>query len=409
MKTTISRILVSLTLIFLLNGCEDKCFYYVDRVNFDPILQPLSEIKSSFEVQSDYAISKPGNIYSYKNYLLVSEKTKGIHILENSNPANPLPLKFIQLKGNTNFSVVNDILLADNGPDLVSIDIHDLNDIRLVNREENINNENIRGDQFIVNFVRTIKKEKVECSNNGRNRGFMSDGISSSGGANPISTGKGGSMSKFAVIDNFLYIVNSSELMPFDVTNPSKPLKKLKIGLAASNIETLFPYKTFLYMGASDGVHIYNTGASKESPGFVSTITHFYGCDPVIVDRDYAFSTIRGGTTCRTTNVSALNIYNVSNPISSNWVNSMNLEEPYGLGIKDDLLFICQGTKGLYVYNWNIQTQNVSLRHSYPDIHAFDVIVNGNTLIVTADNGLFQFDISSKDNIVYLSKLAEWQ
>lgn len=408
MRTTISRILLSLTCIILMNGCEDKCFYYIDREHFEPVLQPLSEIKSSFGVQSDYQITKPGNIYTYNQYLLVSEKTKGIHILDNTNPANPIPLKFIQLKGNTNFSVVNGILLADNGPDLVSIDISDLEHIELVNREENINNENIRGDQFIVDYVRTIKKEKVECTTNSRNRGFMSDVSSSGGGGNPISTGKGGSMSKFAVIDNFLYIVNSSELMPFDVTNPSKPLKKLKVGLTASNIETLFPYKSYLYMGASDGVHIYNTSTSKASPSFVSTITHFFGCDPVIVDKDFAFSTIRGGTECRTNNVSALNIYNVINPSNSYQVHSVNLETPYGLGIKDDLLFICQGTKGLFVYNWDINTQSVSFRHSYPDIHAFDVIVNGNTLIVTADNGLFQFDISSKDNIVYLSKLAEW-
>ena len=58
--------------------------------------------------------------------------------------------------------------------------------------------------------------------------------------------------------------------------------------------------------------------------------------------------------------------------------------------------------------NWDINTKNLSLRHSYPEIHAFDVIVNGNILIVTADNGLFQFDISSKDNITYLSKLADF-
>ena len=84
------------------------------------------------------------------------------------------------------------------------------------------------------------------------------------------------------------------------------------------------------------------------------------------------------------------------------------MEEPYGLGIKDDLLFICQGFKGLYVYNYDKNTYNVTLRHSYPDIHAFDVIVNGNTLIITADNGLFQFDISNKDNLVYQSKLVNF-
>jgi hypothetical protein len=76
--------------------------------------------------------------------------------------------------------------------------------------------------------------------------------------------------------------------------------------------------------------------------------------------------------------------------------------------VKENLVFVCQGTKGLFVYNWSKNSNQVSLRHSYPDIHAFDVIVNGNVLIVTADNGLFQFDITNPDNITYMSKLANF-
>ncbi|MCC6817852.1 MAG: hypothetical protein IT245_03045 [Bacteroidia bacterium] len=407
MRTLIIRLILLILPAVAFIGCEDKCYYYADVDSFEPILQPLSDIKNSFSIEQDYPISKPGNIYSYKNFLLVSEKTVGIHILDNTNPANPIPLKFIQLKGNTNFSIVDDILLADNGPDLLSIDISNLNDIKLVKRLEQINMENVRGEMFIVDYLKQTKRKKMPCGSNSRGlsrRQSNDANVQSSSN----STGKGGSMSKFAVIDNYLYIVNSSELIPIDLSNPSNPVNKLKIGLVSSNIETLFPYKTYLYMGASNGIHIYNTSGSKASPSFVNTLEHFFGCDPVIVENDYAFSTIRGGTACRTNSISALNIYDVKSPSNSIWINSINLEEPYGLGIKDDLLFICQGTKGLHVYNWDINTQSVSFRHSYPDIHAFDVIVNGNTLIVTADNGLFQFDISSKDNIIYLSKLAEF-
>lgn len=405
MKTLFNKFLLLILPLIVLNGCKDKCFYYIDKDYYDPVLQPLSDIQSSFGVEEDFTIGKPGNIYIYDHYLLVGERTRGIHILDNSNPASPIPLKFIQLKGNSNFTVVNRVILADNGPDLVSIDISDLDHIQLVNREVNVNTENIRGDKFIVDYNKTTKKEKVECSNNNGRR-FLSTTADAGASANAFNTGKGGSMSKFAVIDNYLYIVNSSELMPYNVSNPSKPVKQLKMGLNASNIETLFPYKSYLYMGASDGVHIYNTQSSKAAPAFVSTLTHFFGCDPVIVDKDYAFSTIRGGTACRSNNISALNIYDVKDPAYSFNVRMQSMIEPYGLGIKDDLLFVCQGKNGLYVYDWDISTKNLTFRHNYPEIHAFDVIVNGNSLIVTADNGLFQFDISSKDNIVYLSQLA---
>ncbi len=405
MKSLFGKFIVAFVLIGFLNSCEDKCYYYQEEVVFTPVLESLADIKNSFSVVDDYKIEKPGNIYTYGKYLLVGEKTKGIHILDNTNPSNPTPLKFINLHGNLNFSIYNDIILADNGPDLLSISFSDLNDIKIVNRAENVNTENVAGDKFIIDYTKSVQKIKRECNNvSDRNVAFSS--MSESGSTSQ--TGKGGSMAKFAIINDYLYIANSSQLIPINVANPSKPVVNLKIGLSGGNVETIFPYKTFLYLGTSNGVLVYNTASSKMTPSYVTTLWHITGCDPVIVDKDYAFSTVRGGSVCRTTNMSQLNVYDVTNPTMSQLVRSDAMIEPYGLGIKEDLLFICQGTNGLYVYNWDINTHEISLRHSYPDIHAFDVIVNGSTLIVTADNGLFQFDISSKDNITYLSKLADF-
>lgn len=406
MKTISFKLVVFFTLLFGLSSCGDKCFYYVEETVHEDVLMNLDEIKNSFKVTEDYDIGKPGNIYTYGKYLLVAEKFKGIHILDNSNPANPIKLKFIVLKGNENFIIKDNFILADNGPDLLSIDFSNLNDIKIVDRQVNVNTSKIRGNQYIVGQNVSIQKVKKECDNN--NRGMLSSRSSSNDVNSSAAIGQGGSMSKFANLGNFLYIVNNSELIPVEISNPSKPVTNPKMKLTSENVETLFPYKKYLYMGTSNGILIYNTEGSENSPRYVSTISHVFGCDPVIVSDDVAFSTIRGGTSCRNVTVNQLNLYDVSNPTFSNILRSYNMEEPYGLGIKDDLLFICQGFKGLYVYDYDKNTHNVNLRHSYPDIHAFDVIVNGNTLIITADNGLFQFDISNKDNLVYQSKLVNF-
>lgn len=409
MKLKFHQLAIVFLSILFFTACEDKCYYYQEETVYEPIYQKLSDVKNSFSVAEDFTITKPGNIYSYGKYLLVGEKMKGIHILDNSNPASPTPLKFIHLQGNENFTIYNDVILADNGPDLISISFSDLEDIKILNRETNVNNERVSGDNFIVGYNAITRKVKKACDgNNGGDIAFFSSNASASGSAASASTGKGGSMARFAIISNYLYIASSSQLFPFNITNPEKPVKELTMGLNGSNVETLFPYKSYLYMGTSSGVLIYNTASSKATPSYVNTLWHITGCDPVIVQNDYAFSTVRGGSVCRTTNNSQLNAYNVKDPQSATMVYSQNMLEPYGLGMKDDLLFVCQGKNGLYVYDWNETNTNLTLRHSYPDIHAFDVIVNGNTLIVTADNGLFQFDISSKDNIVYLSKLADF-
>ena len=397
--------LVAFSFMFF-TACEDKCYYYEDETVFTPVYEKLSDVKASFAVVDDYTITKPGNIYTYGKYLLVGEKMKGIHILDNTNPASPVPLKFINLKGNENFTVYNDVILADNGPDLLSISFADLNDIKILNREVNVNAERVSGDQFIVGYNSSVKRVKKEC-NSGNNRFSRMDMASSASGT-AASTGKGGSMAKFAIISDYLYIANSSQLFPFNIANPSKPVKQLTMGLNGGNVETIFPYNTYLYMGTSSGVLIYNTASSKATPSYINTLWHITGCDPVIVSEDFAFSTVRGGSVCRSNDMSQLNVYDVKNPALATMVRNMNMIEPYGLGIKEDLLFVCQGVNGLFVYDWDKANNSLTLRHSYPDIHAFDVIVNGATLIVTADNGLFQFDISSKDNITYLSKLADF-
>jgi len=133
-------------------SCQDKCYYYDILEEHIPVLEDLTTITSSYSVREDFPIEKPGNIYTYGELLLVGEKFKGIHILNNSNPSSPQPLKFIDLKGNGNFSIQNNILFAENGPDLLSIDISDIQNIQLLNREKDVNLSQKRGDKFIVGY-----------------------------------------------------------------------------------------------------------------------------------------------------------------------------------------------------------------------------------------------------------------
>lgn len=409
MKNSLKLGFLAACLMLLNFSCSDKCYYYMDEEVHSEVLQSIQEIRTSFSVSEDYKIKKPGNIYTYGDLLLVGEKFEGIHILDNSVPSNPKPLKFIHLKGNGNFAISNGILLAENGPDLLSIDINDLNNIQLIKRTENVNTNFVRGNQFVVGYNVEIKRVKKDCDDRSGNR--LADAGSNSIAAfsssqQTIAKGKGGSMSKFAIVNNYLYIVNNNTLIPIDITDAKTPISKFSIGLQSNDVETLFPYKEYLYMGTSSGVLIYNCQGSAEAPAFVNRLVHVVGCDPVIVDNDIAFSTVRNGSSCRGGNtLNALYLFGVKNPSNSQFLRQFAMIHPYGLGKKDNYVFICQGEEGLFVYKHNPDNNNVEFVQSYPDIHAVDVIVNDNTLIVTADNGLFQFDISNPDAIKYLSEL----
>lgn len=66
-------------------------------------------------------LRNPGKIYLYNNYLLINEQNEGIHVFDNSNPSEPKPLYFINMLGNTDMAIKDDILYADHNGDIKAI------------------------------------------------------------------------------------------------------------------------------------------------------------------------------------------------------------------------------------------------------------------------------------------------
>lgn len=77
------------------------------------------------DIRPSEPLENPGRIYTYEQYLMVNDQGKGIHIYDNSNPANPSEVSFIAIPGNFDFSVRADKVYADNIGDMVIIDISD--------------------------------------------------------------------------------------------------------------------------------------------------------------------------------------------------------------------------------------------------------------------------------------------
>jgi hypothetical protein len=79
-------------------------------------------------------MSTPGKIMTYGNYLLVTEKGKGIHVIDNSIPSNPQVMGFLAIAGCTELHFRNPILYTDNFGDLISVDLTDLTQPRVIQR-----------------------------------------------------------------------------------------------------------------------------------------------------------------------------------------------------------------------------------------------------------------------------------
>lgn len=79
------------------------------------------------------------------------------------------------------------------------------------------------------------------------------------------------------------------------------------------------------------------------------------------------------------------------------------MDGPYGLGIKDEKLFVCDGESGLKVYDKTNVEDLVSLNH-FKDIFTFDVIPLDNSLLMVGDEVLYQYEYL-QDDIKLMSTL----
>jgi hypothetical protein len=152
-------------------------------------------------------------------------------------------------------------------------------------------------------------------------------------------------------------------------------------------------------------MHIFDI-TTPATPTHVSTYAHVRSCDPVIVDGDYAYVTLRSGTTCQgfTNQLEVIDIKDVKSP---QLLKTYAMTNPHGLGKDNSTLFICDGSAGLKVYDASDINliENKQLAH-YQDIHAYDVIPFNNTLMMIGEDGLFQYDYSDPKNIKLLSHIV---
>jgi hypothetical protein len=82
------------------------------------------------------------------------------------------------------------------------------------------------------------------------------------------------------------------------------------------------------------------------------------------------------------------------------------MTEPYGLGIDNKTLFVCDGAAGLKIFDATDPMQvDQHVLKQYSELKAFDVIPFGNILIMIAEDGIYQYAYSDLQNIEQLSKI----
>jgi hypothetical protein len=320
-------------------------------------------------------------------------------------------LKFVTIDGCNDIAVRGTVLYANQGPDIISLDISDINNILFLDREKEVMNTHLLDDgMFVVDYSQKEVTEIIEDANcnSGRNGGGWrfedqvvanANGGSSNGGGS--SSGTGGSMARFSIIGNTLYVVDNDEIVTFSLDGG---MTKTSTTNAGWNVETIFGMEDYLFLGTSTGMLIYNRN-NGGAPTFKSSFTHARGCDPVVVDGNNAFVTVRGNGNCGEAE-DELHVVDISKIESPVLKVSHAMFSPYGLGFKDNLLMLCDGKAGLKVFDksdiFEIANNQLDIDNA---IDAYDVIVLDEYVILTSAEGIFQYTYTDKGILTKVSDL----
>lgn len=414
--------LLLITGLFVLPGCKDYVDEYVTYTVNEPVFMSASEFRSAVDMEGPKPIEKQGKIVFYDEYLYISQPEKGIHIIDNRNPSDPRNIAFIELLGNADMHVRDNMLYADSYVDLVWFDINDPAKPVLKGRKEEVFPEALpltengfgidydkfadRGNKVVVGWKTVEKKELVR---NYKPRWWSWGGVTEdamynfSAKADGGSVGVVGSMSRFAIYQDNLYTVMNNMLGIFDLSGetPVKTGEDIYVGFS---VETIFSYKNCMFMGTPTGMIIYSL-EDPLKPERQSMITHVFGCDPVVVENDIAYVTVRSGTFCGQ-DANELIVVDVSDVKKPQHIVTYNMKNPKGLGIDNGTLFVCDD--GLRVFNAEnpsaIMYKDNILAH-FKDIDGFDVIPFNNVLMMIAEDGIYQYDYTDVKSIRRLSRL----
>jgi hypothetical protein len=405
-----------------LTSCEDST--YKEYTGNAPVYMSYETLRSSVSTQQNVTLQNPGKIYFKDNYIFIVEELSGIHVYDNTDPSSPVKKTFISLPGVVDISISGYILYADSYVDLVALDIQDIANIHEVARIKDIlpytlpsaSNDyplaavdNKKG--VVTGWELKAIRERVHENHDVYPIYFLSDmyysKMNSSGASSGVSgsgVGAGGSMARFGIKGNVLYTVNSNVLKVFDITDKTSPVKAGDF-YPGWGVETMFLTSDKMFLGTTSGMVILDLSVPL-SPQYKTFFSHARSCDPVIVDDTLAYITLRAGTSCGGSQTS-LNVVNIKNISSPSLVATYTMKDPHGLGKSGDLLFLCDGSDGLKIFDASYpKAISDHLLYSYPGINAYDVIPIGNLLILIGDNGLYQYDYSNIQNIKLLSSIT---
>ncbi|UKN03662.1 hypothetical protein K6119_09065 [Paracrocinitomix mangrovi] len=385
---------------------------------YEPVYTDAGTFRTPAVFESPRSITKDGNIYFFNDHLFVVEPNEGIHFIDNSDPSNPNNVGFLNVMGASGLSIKDNHLYITALVDLVIVDITSLYNPVEVKRleevfptalplmEKNYPTQTIDKSQGIVTSWNVVKTKDetnptpIWTGCLGCETFALADASTNS---SPGGTGVAGSIAQMTILNNYLYVIDNNQLRPFSISDPINPVEGTSAYLSW-NTETIFPDGNYLYMGTQTGMLIYST-QDPAAPQWVGSIEHWRACDPVVIQDNIAYVTVRSGSMCGG-DINQLDIIDITNKSNPVLLESYDMTNPHGVGIDGSTLFVCDGKDGLRVFDASNPSDagNHQIKR-FSNIQATDVIPYNGVAMVIGDDGIYQYDYTDPNDLKLLSKI----
>lgn len=218
-------------------------------------------------------------------------------------------------------------------------------------------------------------------------------------------TAQNGSITRFVIEGDFMYAIDFNYLKIFSLANNDNPvlIGNIKVGYG---LETIFVHNKFVYIGANNGVYVISA-ENPMNPIQLQTIEHHISCDPVVVQGNHAYSTKRTSATgCGTTwQTSSLTVYDVTVPTQAQLITDILMDQPYGLAVQGNWLYVCDpGKGGIVVYDITNPANPVEMAIATVE-EPRDIILMYPYMVVSTNSTFDLYNYSDPLNIYLISSL----
>jgi hypothetical protein len=348
-------------------------------------------------------VQTAGKLYIKDRYIYLNEVEKGIHVIDNIDPSSPKQVAFLNIPGNMDIGVKDNILYADTYTDLLAIDISNPKNATVTKAIPNFFSGRYYSPDANMTVTAVIKKDTTITVGTYPNCVYCMYELASSsapGYTVPKSNGTAGSMASMVLMNDHLYALREPHSMGIiNIASASAPRLDTTFN-AGFDLQTVFPFEDKLFLGSMSGMYMYDM-TNPTAPVKLGEFAHGTACDPVVTDGNYAYVTLHAGTSCGSA-ANELDVIDIKDIMNPTLVKAYDLTSPTGLCKDGNLLFVCDDNSGVRLFDASTagnlkQLNQIDVKDSY------DIIAGNHHAMVVAKDGLYQYDYSDVKNIRKLS------